>query len=88
MKNEKERKIDKARKDWEKKQKKQKVAYEYFGKALEEICDDNTILPRFFNKCLEHIELVGMSFLICIILVLAKVQRSSSLHVLLHTFMK
>ena len=60
MKNEKDKKIDKAMKDWEKKQKKQKVTYEYFGKPLEEICDDTSLLPRFFNKCLEHIELVGM----------------------------
>eukprot|EP00795_Rhopilema_esculentum_P012729 gene12729-3453_t len=60
LKNDKERKIDKARKDWEKKQKKQKVTYEYFEKNLAEICNNQTQLPRFFNKCLEHIELVGM----------------------------
>ena len=59
MKNDKERKMDKARRDWEKKQKNKKVAYEYFGKPLEEICCDNSVLPRFFKKCLEHIELTG-----------------------------
>ena len=59
MKNDKDRKIDKARKEWDKKQKKNKVSYEYFGKPLEEICDAETMLPRFFTKCLEHIELVG-----------------------------
>lgn len=60
MKNDKERKMDKARRDWEKKQKNKKVTYEYFGKPLEEICSGNSLLPRFFNKCLEHIELTGM----------------------------
>eukprot|EP00794_Sanderia_malayensis_P016836 gene16836-18534_t len=55
-------KQDKTRKEWERKKKKQreKPSYNYFGKSLQDVCENETLLPRFFANCIDHIEAVGM----------------------------
>ena len=54
-------KQEKHRKDWEKKRKKQreKVCYNYFGKPLSDVGQNENLIPKFVEKCLEHIESAG-----------------------------